>query len=440
MADIAVYFDGSGLGGTVGSEDLWADVVGWESRLPNDQYLTLHHLVEQGWGDDLPALLEDLGTAISDHPPAGEVANGLDELVNIIEGRGDGDEAVAIALNEFYDGGEPATNELSHEQISSQLDKLVREKFGGPAVGDAGMGMGSVRPLDVWVVDVYDDHFVYRNGPKTYSQDYTVTDRIAKLTGDPVEVVRVTEYVPVKNDDGTVNVGLVENARGGARGKGAPSSRLNITPEKACQILKDGQVRGHPLTDRQKGLFGVICGRRKKARNAEAVNVEPNLDEVREAIAEIADNFNPRHDPHSGKFAHGDGGGAAGGGGGGAGITKLRDHAEKASSTAKKATEKANSTGTERAHRVAVDAHMDAHDAHMKVVVEANKGAAGADKPGKLAVQHSRKASQHMRHAQRHAEAANRIASGGTRNASGVLEAVRNAVRGITAVGGNGSS
>jgi hypothetical protein len=286
MADIAVYFDGSGLGGTVGNEDLWADVVGWESQLPNDSYLALHQLVESGWQDDLPTLLEDLGTAIADHPPAGEVANGLEELVNILEGRGDGDEAVAIALNEF--GDETFANELSHQQISSQLEKLLAEKFGGTPIGDAGMGMGSVRPLDVWVVDVYDSYFVYRNGPKMYSQDYAVTDKVAQLKGDPVEVVRVTEYVPVKNDDGTLNVGLAENARGGARGKGAPSSRLNIPPEKACQILKDGQVRGHPLTDRQKGLFGVICGRRKKARNEQTSNADaPELDEVREAVKSI---------------------------------------------------------------------------------------------------------------------------------------------------------
>lgn len=105
MADIAVYFDGSGLGGTVGNENLWTDIVNWEGGLPGDQYLTLHHLMEQGWEDDLPSLLEDLGTAISDHPPVGEVANGIEELVNLLELRTDGDEAVAIALN-ASEGGE----------------------------------------------------------------------------------------------------------------------------------------------------------------------------------------------------------------------------------------------------------------------------------------------------------------------------------------------
>lgn len=37
------------------------------------------------------------------------------------------------------------------------------------------------------------------------------------------------------------------------------------TPEKARQILHDREVRGHPLTDRQRRFMGAIAsGRRKK--------------------------------------------------------------------------------------------------------------------------------------------------------------------------------
>lgn len=33
-----------------------------------------------------------------------------------------------------------------------------------------------------------------------------------------------------------------------------------LTPEKAKKILKDGSVRGHPLTSKQKGFFGARAG------------------------------------------------------------------------------------------------------------------------------------------------------------------------------------
>jgi len=44
----------------------------------------------------------------------------------------------------------------------------------------------------------------------------------------------------------------------------SPSKRTSVSPAKACKILKDGTIMGKPLTGKQKGLFGVICGRRKK--------------------------------------------------------------------------------------------------------------------------------------------------------------------------------
>lgn len=38
----------------------------------------------------------------------------------------------------------------------------------------------------------------------------------------------------------------------------------NISPEKAKKILKDKEVKGHPLTEKQKGMFGAAAGRAKK--------------------------------------------------------------------------------------------------------------------------------------------------------------------------------
>lgn len=45
-------------------------------------------------------------------------------------------------------------------------------------------------------------------------------------------------------------------------GNEQPSDTLAISPEKACTIIKDGQVHGHPLTQAQRGMFGALCGKR----------------------------------------------------------------------------------------------------------------------------------------------------------------------------------
>jgi hypothetical protein len=34
----------------------------------------------------------------------------------------------------------------------------------------------------------------------------------------------------------------------------------SVAPEKAKQILRDKEVRGHPLTEKQKGFFGARAG------------------------------------------------------------------------------------------------------------------------------------------------------------------------------------
>ncbi len=57
--------------------------------------------------------------------------------------------------------------------------------------------------------------------------------------------------------------------KGRRRTKGAkPSASLDMSPEKAQTILHDKEVRGHPLTEKQRGLFGAIAGKgRSRARH-----------------------------------------------------------------------------------------------------------------------------------------------------------------------------
>ncbi len=49
----------------------------------------------------------------------------------------------------------------------------------------------------------------------------------------------------------------------GAGAKAEPSDK--ISPEKARQILKDNSAQGHPLTAKQRGMFGAAAGRDQKA-------------------------------------------------------------------------------------------------------------------------------------------------------------------------------
>lgn len=43
-----------------------------------------------------------------------------------------------------------------------------------------------------------------------------------------------------------------------------PSKHMDMSPEKARTILHDKSIRGHPLTEKQRGLFGSIASKGKK--------------------------------------------------------------------------------------------------------------------------------------------------------------------------------
>jgi hypothetical protein len=171
MADVALYFDDSGFGGTAGSEDGWAAVANWQAGLGDGDYPTLSHLIENGWEDDLPGLEADIQSALKDDSSAlGAGKASLEEFLSVLQDRADGDSAVAITLNE-------------EAELLPTTDESV--------------------PAD--------------------------------------------------------------NAKGG---KGMPSAGADVTPEKACLLLKHGGVhdasgKWRPLTQAQRGMFGALCGQAK---------------------------------------------------------------------------------------------------------------------------------------------------------------------------------
>jgi hypothetical protein len=101
MADVALYFDDSGFGGTAGSEDGWAAVANWQAGLGDGDYPTLSHLIENGWEDDLPGLEADIQSALKDDSSAlGAGKASLEEFLSVLQDRSESDSAVAITLNE----------------------------------------------------------------------------------------------------------------------------------------------------------------------------------------------------------------------------------------------------------------------------------------------------------------------------------------------------
>jgi hypothetical protein len=139
----------------------------------------------------------------------------------------------------------------SFHQISSELDKALREKF-APAKAS-----GSSTPsayIDVWVTDVFPDGtFVYSMNQKLYRQSYTTNGAApAVLTGEPTEVIRVTEYKevtksPVANSQPTTHrdtmkktaiiAALIANAASGYTE--AHRAELETLSESTLETLKN---------------------------------------------------------------------------------------------------------------------------------------------------------------------------------------------------------
>jgi hypothetical protein len=127
MADVALYFDDSGFGGTAGSEDGWAAVANWQAGLGDGDYPTLSHLIENGWEDDLPGLEADIQSALNDHSLSlGAGKASLEEFLSVLQDRADSDNAVAITLNEetelepTVDEPAPADNARSGKGMPSK--------------------------------------------------------------------------------------------------------------------------------------------------------------------------------------------------------------------------------------------------------------------------------------------------------------------------------
>lgn len=77
-------------------------------------------------------------------------------------------------------------NAMSHSDTYAALQKALKARLG---------------VADCWIIDVYDKYFVYDlgDGKKMFKLPYTGGKQGIEITGDPEEVMRVTEYKPVAN-------------------------------------------------------------------------------------------------------------------------------------------------------------------------------------------------------------------------------------------------
>jgi len=97
MPDVQGFFDDTGNSGPVATAEGWAMFGAWLDDQDAEDYPAALHLWEQGWEDDLDALAAELEAADPDEATARDAAA---ELLDLVESRGAGDTALALALSE----------------------------------------------------------------------------------------------------------------------------------------------------------------------------------------------------------------------------------------------------------------------------------------------------------------------------------------------------
>jgi len=142
--------------------------------------------IARNYGPDHLAILLDKTGACSVADGAGLNRNAAADTSTIRERLGNllevADENSAYAI--LNRSKAVVANQLSHDNIRSALRQQLLDRF---APGDV--------PSDIWIEDVYDDFFVYSDGPTLFRLGYTTTDTTVSLSDEePTTVVRVTEY------------------------------------------------------------------------------------------------------------------------------------------------------------------------------------------------------------------------------------------------------
>jgi hypothetical protein len=189
----------------------------------------------------------------------------------------------ALGLVDDVAGTDLTVNEPSFMEINRKLSDLLFERFGKSGNGN-GMGPKTLSG-GPYVVDVYDEYVIYEQNSTTYRIGYKVNNDTneAELDGDPQEVTKVVSYEPVTHGDTSTAADSPSPSPDpsvtpspppevtpdpAANARKMPSAGADVTPAKACLLLKHGGVhdasgKWRPLTQAQRGMFGALCGQAK---------------------------------------------------------------------------------------------------------------------------------------------------------------------------------
>lgn len=101
MSDILAHLDRTDAPARLGTDTEWGLFGLWADTLPVAGNEAVLHLWEHGWEDDLEALERQLSLALAEHPPEeGEVYQVTSNLLDVLQGRGEADTAIAIGVDE----------------------------------------------------------------------------------------------------------------------------------------------------------------------------------------------------------------------------------------------------------------------------------------------------------------------------------------------------
>ena len=179
-------------------------------------------------------------------------------------------------------------NAMSHGNLQTGLLTVLKERFGDTA----------------WIIDVYDKFFVYdvaqpaiSSGPsKMFRLGYTSSkDGSVEITGDPEEVVRVTEY---RTPDGKFvgNEGDMMSEKTGMMSK-EEKDKARAEWKKAHPDMKESEMPKNLMMNERSGkkmnkteLIGALITNKRTTWNEEDRSVLERLDEsVLEKALPVAD-------------------------------------------------------------------------------------------------------------------------------------------------------
>jgi len=166
-------------------------------------------------------LLEHSFVSVPCNPDAEEIATvkgmALDDKVLKQLGWGKAD-ALVVPVNK-------GMGTLSMDELRQELTTLVTPKTEGESKA---IGYG-------YIMDVFDDHFVFSREGKVFSQGYAAVGGKVSLVGDPVEVVRRTVYLTSDNEAKGYSDVVVETLSTKAADKAQPCTCSECGAEADCE-------------------------------------------------------------------------------------------------------------------------------------------------------------------------------------------------------------